>query len=207
MPRRKGAVALAIFAVTAWLGVGIYYIATAPESVRASIWGTPSRISLPDVGGPFRLIDQNGEPRSDSIYRGQLMLIYFGYTNCPDVCAIGLFNMGGALDLLGEAGNAVRPIFITIDPARDTVAVMKEYAANFHPRLVALTGDEAAIDAVAKAYHVYSAHAATDEVKIASYLLEHTSGIYLMGVDGRYLARFPYDTLPEEMAEGIGSYF
>ncbi len=206
LPRRKTAIAVAIVAVAAWLGVGIYHIVTAPPSVRDSIWGIPNQSGTPIIGGPFRLIDQTGELRSDSVYRGQLMLIYFGYTNCPDVCAIALIDMSEALALLGEASNLIRPIFITIDPARDTVEVMKAYAANFHPRLVALTGDEAAVDEVAKAYHVYSARAATDEEKLESYLVDHTSLIYLMGVDGRYLAHFPYDTLPEELAERLRSY-
>ena len=205
-PRRKTTVAIAALAIAAWLGFGIYYIATAPKSIQDSIWGIPNQTGTPDIGGPFRLIDQTGEPRSDSIYRGQLMLIYFGYTNCPDVCAIALIDMSEALVLLGEAGNLIRPIFITIDPARDTVEVMKEYAANFHPRLVALTGEEAAVDEVAKAYHVYSERAATDQEKIESYLVEHTSLIYLMGVDGRYLTHFRYTAPPEEMAERIRSY-
>ncbi len=196
-------IAFAALAIAAWLGVGIYHIATAPESVQDSIWGIPKQIGTPDIGGPFRLVDQTGALRSDSVYRGQYMLIYFGYTNCPDVCAIALIDMSEALELLGEAGNLIRPIFITIDPARDTVEVMKEYAANFHPRLVALTGEEAAIDEVAKACGVFSERTATDQEKVESYLVQHTSRIYLMGVDGRLLTQFPYDTPPEEMAESI----
>ncbi len=205
-PRRKATIAFAALAIAAWLGVGIYHIATAPESIQDSIWGIPKRIGTPDVGGPFRLIDQTGELRSDSVYRGQYMLIYFGYTNCPDICAIALIGMSEALELLEEAGNLIRPIFITIDPARDTVEVMKDYAANFHPRLVALTGDEATIDEVAKAYGVFSERMATDEERIASYLVEHGSRIYLMGIDGRYLESFRHDTPPEEMAERIRSF-
>src|SRR6202030_3057479 len=92
------------------------------------------------IGGPFTLIDQNGVVRHDSDFRGELVLIYFGYTFCPDACPTALQNMSTALDELGDSAKGVQPIFVTVDPERDTVPQMKLYAANFHPRLVALTG-------------------------------------------------------------------
>jgi len=159
------------------------------------------------IGGPFALTDHLGRAVSDQDYRGAYMLIYFGYINCPDICVPALDNMSAALDALGTAGDAIQPIFITVDPVRDTVEVMKAYAANFHPRLVALTGHQSAIDEVAEAYGVYSAREATGGETLEPYLVDHTARIFLMGVDGRYLTNFRYDTEPEEMADGIRSYF
>ena len=106
------------------------------------------------VGAPFQLTDQNGKLRSDRDFRGQYLLVYFGYSNCPDTCPLTLQYMTEALDKLGSKADRIRPIFITVDPKRDTVPVLKAYASNFHPRLVALTGSVSEIDSVAKAYKV-----------------------------------------------------
>ena len=129
------------------------------------------------------------------------MLIFFGYSNCPDVCAMTLSNMTAAVDALGNRADDVVPIFITIDPARDTVARLATYAANFGPRLVALTGDEKAIASVAREYHVY--YARTDVKSDTDYLMNHSSTIYLMGSDGRYLGHFPHTATADQMASEI----
>src|ERR1700742_2450315 len=97
------------------------------------------------IGGPFALIDQNGARRTDADFRGKFMLVYFGFTYCPDVCPTDLQQMALAVERLGSAGDAVQPIFITIDPERDTPDHLKDYVANFHPRFIGLTGDGAAI--------------------------------------------------------------
>src|SRR3954465_2794107 len=99
------------------------------------------------IGGPFALIDQDGKRRTDADYRGKVLLVYFGFTYCPDVCPTDLQEIGLAVDRLGPAGDAVQPIFITLDPTRDTSEHLKEYMAMFHARFVGLTGDAAAIDA------------------------------------------------------------
>jgi protein SCO1/2 len=153
------------------------------------------------IGGPFTLTDQNGVVRRDTDFRGKLMLVYFGYTYCPDACPTALNTMSQAIDLLGAQGDAVQPVFITVDPARDTVAQMKTYAANFHPRLEALTGTPDEIASAARAYRVYYAKAAgsgEDE-----YLMEHSGFVYLMGRDGKYLAHFGPDATAETMAAAI----
>ncbi len=115
--------------------------------------------SAPQVGGPFDLVDQNDKPRNAAGFLGQYMLVQFGYTYCPDVCSVALDTMGRALDILAEQDPAmaarVAPIFISVDPARDTVAVLKDYAVNFHPRLVALTGTREQVESAAAAYRVY----------------------------------------------------
>ena len=154
------------------------------------------------IGGPFTLTDQHGAKRRDSDFKGQFMLVYFGYTFCPDVCPTELNQMSLALDELGKDAEKVRPIFITVDPARDTPPRLKEYAENFHPRLVALTGDAQAIKNVAKAYRVYYARSAGSESK-TEYLMDHSSIIYLLGPNGRYLTHFNRGVELEKLAAGI----
>jgi cytochrome oxidase Cu insertion factor (SCO1/SenC/PrrC family) len=156
------------------------------------------------IGGPFTLTDQNGITRHDTDFRGKLMLVYFGYTYCPDACPTALNNITAALAKLGGEANAVQPIFITVDPARDTVAQMKAYAANFTPRLLALTGTPAAIASVAQAYRVYfqkEKGAGADD-----YAVDHSAFIYLMGRNGKYLTHFGPEVTADQMAADIKKY-
>ena len=153
------------------------------------------------IGGEFTLTDQNGVERRPEDFRGKLMLVYFGYTFCPDACPTALQDMSRAIDIMGNKGDAVQPIFITIDPARDTVEQMKLYASNFHPRLVALTGTPEQIAAAAKAYRVY--YEKGKSTGGDDYLMDHTSFIYLMGPDGKYLSHFPPGTTAEQMAAAM----
>jgi protein SCO1/2 len=152
------------------------------------------------VGGPFELTDHTGKPRTNSDFRGKLMLVYFGFTYCPDVCPTDLQNIGLALDTLGAASEHVQPLFITVDPARDTPGHLKGYVPMFHPRLIGLTGDAAAIHAAAAAYRVYYAQVPLND---DDYTVDHSSFIYLMGADGKYLGFFPPGTTPEHIAESI----
>jgi protein SCO1/2 len=153
------------------------------------------------IGGPFTLTDQNGITRHDSDFRGKLMLVYFGYTYCPDVCPATLNTMTAALDKLGAAADQVQPIFITVDPARDTVKQMKLYAANFTPRLLALTGAPDQIAAAARAYRVYFDKQPGEGKD--DYSVNHSAFVYLMGRDGKYLAHFGPDDTAEQMAAAI----
>lgn len=153
------------------------------------------------IGGAFTLMDQNGVVRHAQDFRGKLMLVYFGYTFCPDACPTALQDMSHAIDLMGDKGNDVEPIFITIDPARDTVEQMKLYASNFHPRLVALTGTPEQVDEAAKAYRVY--YAKGKSTGGDDYLMDHTVFIYLMGRDGKYLSHFLPGATAEQMAAAM----
>jgi cytochrome oxidase Cu insertion factor (SCO1/SenC/PrrC family) len=154
------------------------------------------------VGGPFTLTDQHGAERTERDFAGRYMLIYFGYTYCPDFCPMGLSNMTQALDLLPpEEAEQVVPVFITVDPERDTVAQLAEYAPLFHPRLVALTGSPEATKQAAQAYRVYFAKAGDDGSD--AYLMDHSTFIYLMGPDGKYVRHFTHNATPEEMATAI----
>ena len=154
------------------------------------------------IGGKFELVDQDGRVRTDAEFRGKLMLIYFGYAFCPDACPTALQAMTVAINRLGPAGEGVVPIFITVDPERDTPEQLKRYAENFHPRLVALTGTPEQVATAATAYRVYYAKQKDANVN-GGYLMDHTSIIYLMGRDGRYLSHFTHATAPEAMAAEI----
>ena len=156
------------------------------------------------VGGPFTLTDQHGAEVTEQDFAGRYMLIYFGYTYCPDICPLSLANMTQAVDLLPpDQADQVVPILITVDPERDTVEQLAEYAPMFHPRLVALTGSPEAIKAAAQAYRVYYARAGDDDAN--DYLMDHSTFVYLMGPDGRYVRHFAHNAAPEEIAAGIGA--
>lgn len=156
------------------------------------------------IGGPFNLIDQHGRTVSDESLRGRYLLIYFGYTYCPDVCPTELQAMSQALDALGPDGDKVTPVFITVDPARDTVEQLAGYAEHFHPRLLTLTGSERQVADAAKVYRVYYKKVESEDS--SDYLMDHSSIIYLMGPDGGFLTHFAYGTEPAVMAEGIRKY-
>ncbi|MCB1433238.1 MAG: SCO family protein [Alphaproteobacteria bacterium] len=153
------------------------------------------------VGGPFTLVDQTGKSITDKDFRGKYMLIFFGYTYCPDVCPTELQVMMAAIDTLGPRAAEVQPIFITIDPDRDTPEVMQSYVENFGPSLVGLTGTAEQIAQVAKAYRVY--YAKSGNTKTQDYLMDHSSIIYLMGPDGLFVKHFTYTTDAAALAEGI----
>ena len=149
------------------------------------------------IGGPFTLVDQNGVTRTDADFRGQNLLIYFGFTFCPDVCPTELAKIAAAVDLLPADAN-VTPIFITVDPERDGVEEVKAYTNAFHPRMVGLTGSMEQIAEAAKAYRVYFAK--NTDTGSTEYLMDHSSIIYLMDTEGEYAAHFTVDSTPEEIA-------
>jgi len=153
------------------------------------------------VGGPFELIDHSGRTRTEQDFRGRLMLVYFGFTYCPDVCPTDLQAIGLAVDKLGADSANVQPLFVTVDPERDTPAHLAEYVKLFHPRLIGLTGSAEAIRKAADAYKVY--YARVDLNKDAGYTVDHTAFIYLMGRDGNYLGFFPPGTSADRMVEII----
>jgi protein SCO1 len=154
------------------------------------------------IGGPFALTDHEGRQRTDAEFRGKLLVIYFGYTNCPDICPADLTAISLALERLGAAAEAVQPIFITLDPERDTAAHLAEYVKAFHPRLLGLTGTPDEIRKIATAYKTW--YAKTGKTGGEDYAVDHTAFIYLVGKDGRYLGFLPPSTVPERLSEVIG---
>jgi protein SCO1/2 len=151
------------------------------------------------VGGAFELTSHKGERVTNKNFAGRYMLVFFGYTYCPDVCPAGLQVMTAALDELGTQADPITPVFITIDPERDTPAVLADYVSHFHPRLVGLTGTAAEIAAAATAYRVYYRKAGED----ADYLMDHSSILYLMDPKGEFVKHFAYGTDASALAEGI----
>lgn len=156
------------------------------------------------VGGPFTLTNQDGKRVTDQDFRGKYMLIFFGFTFCPDVCPSELQVMSAALDQLGPQGDKIQPVFITIDPERDTPEAMKVYISNFHPRMVGLSGSAEDIAAVAKAYRVYYAKAKQAEgAAPGDYLMDHSTILYLMGPDGKFVKHFTYGTDVKTLVDGL----
>ena len=158
-------------------------------------------------GGAFTLVDKDGNTRTDQDFRGTYMLINFGYSNCPNICPTDLTTISTAVDMLGHQGERVQPIFITVDPERDTPERLKEYLFNFHPRLIGMGGSEAQIRAVAKVYRVHRGKIILDDTSAENYLATHSSLTYLMGPDGAFLTLFPHDTAPQLMADALRRHF
>lgn len=154
------------------------------------------------IGGPFTLTDQNGKKVTDADFRGRHMLVFFGFANCPDICPAGLQLIAAALDKLGSKAANVTPIFISVDPERDTPEKLATYVKNFDDRLVGLTGTKEEVAAVAKAYRVFY-EKTPNEKNPAEYGMNHTSIIYLMGPDGAYVAHFTPTTSLDQMVEKL----
>jgi protein SCO1 len=161
---------------------------------------TPARRES-GIGGPFSLVAGNGSAVTDRDFRGRYLLIYFGYTQCRDVCPATLATVAAAMDGLGARAAQVQPLFISVDPARDTPAVVRRYAAAFSPALIGLTGSDAAIRDVLAEYRV-TAHAESG-TDAAQYTVDHTSVLYLVGPDGKFVAPLRADLDPHRMAAAI----
>lgn len=152
------------------------------------------------IGGPFTLTAADGRTVTDRDFRGRWMLVYFGYTHCPDACPTALNDIANALDLLGDRRGRVAPVFITVDPARDTVPVMRDYLSAFEAPITGLTGSEEAIAGVEREYRVY---AARHPEKGGDYSMDHSSIIYVMDPQGRFVTNFTHETSPPEMARKL----
>ena len=149
------------------------------------------------IGGPFRLIDQNGQVVTEQDMKGRPFLVFFGFTHCPDVCPTALFEVSQILRALGPDADRARALFITVDPERDIPPVLKSYLSSFDPRLTGLTGDPAAVAAVAKAYRVYVKKVPLDD---GGYTMDHTAIVYLMDKDGRFVSPFSLKRTTEAAA-------
>jgi protein SCO1/2 len=196
--------AVLIFAAAVLLiaaGLGAYYL------MNRNLPG-PGGSGVALVGGPFSLTNQDGKKVSEKDFLGKHMLVFFGYTYCPDICPTELQVMMAALDTLGPDAEKIQPVFVSVDPERDTPEVLKSYVENFGPRLIGLTGTPEEIAGIAKAYRAYYAKAPNPSAP-ESYLMDHSSIIYLMGPDGRFVKHFPYTTdaakLATELKEAVAA--
>ena len=156
------------------------------------------------VGGPFSLTDSSGKHVTDKDFRGRNMLVFFGFTSCPDICPASLQLMSTVLDKLGPKADRITPIFITIDPERDTAPKLDEYMKHFSSRIVGLTGTPEEIAAAAKAYRVYY-NKVPNKVVLGDYTMDHTGIIYLMDANGDYVTHFtpatPVDDMTAKLAK------
>jgi protein SCO1/2 len=177
------------------------------------VWVGPKQLLNPpagskaagDIGGAFTLTDEKGKSLTDKDLRGKYLLVYFGFTHCPDICPTTLLVMRNALERLGEKANNITPVFITLDPERDTPEVMARYVTNFGERLIGLTGTAEQIKSVADAYHVYYSRVEQPE-SAAGYLIDHSGFVFLMDDDGHYVAHFPHSIPEGELAVKLGQF-
>lgn len=178
-----------------WRGIGLaLVVALVPPSTGGV-----------SIGGPFELVDQHGATRTDEDFRGAYMLMYFGFTYCPDTCPTTLLKITHALEDLAALDPAkaerVVPIFISVDPERDTPKALRSYAEHFHPRLVALTGTNKELERLGRAYGVFFAKVPTEEP--GSYLVDHSSFVYLIGPDGKYIEHFERDVGVDDLVDTL----
>ena len=190
---------LALALAGAMLGAWLWTRAPAPP---------PAPLAGAKIGGPFALVDQRGRSFTDRDLRGKYALVYFGYTFCPDVCPLDVQKLSAGLTAFEAAqpalGAKVVPVFVTVDPERDTPAELKQFAANFHPRLVALTGSRAAVDAAMKAYRIYARRAGPPGAR--DYLIDHLAVIYLMGPDGAPISFLGHDATVAQVTDELRKY-
>jgi protein SCO1/2 len=176
------------------IGLGLLF-ALAPVGGGAAV----------QIGGPFELVDQHGATRTDADFRGSYLLIYFGFTYCPDLCPTTLLKMASALEDLAVLSPAkadrVVPMFISVDPERDTPEVLRGYAEQFDPRLVALTGTPRALAKLGRVYGVFFAKVPTAQP--GEYLVDHTSFVYLIGPDGKYVQHFESDVSVDDLVGAL----
>ncbi|HTQ13092.1 MAG TPA: SCO family protein [Rhizomicrobium sp.] len=152
------------------------------------------------LGGPFRLTDQNGRVRTDADFHGGYVLLYFGYSFCPDVCPTTLASIAAAMDRMGKNAARITPVFVTVDPARDTPKVLKTYLAAFGPRFVGLTGPDKAIARLAREYRVYYAKR---PLEAGGYAMDHSGQLYLLGPDGRLVTFYDFPIDPKKLAADL----
>jgi protein SCO1 len=178
------------------LGAGVLFAMLQHDAPR----GAAGTLLARAIGGPFRLVDQNGKTVTDADLKGKWSLVYFGFTHCPDACPTALNDIAIALDQLGPKREAVRAVFITVDPERDTPEVLKDYVTSFDAPILALSGSTEEVAQAAKSYRVYYAKRPEAD---GNYSMDHTSVIYVMDPEGRFTASFTHQSTPEEIAERL----
>lgn len=189
---------LALLALIIGAGVGFYqhkFKSARVMSKGASQSEAPLPVAGLDIGGPFSLMDHTGAAVTEKTYDGQYKLIYFGFTYCPAICPTELQKVSRVMSALEKKNPEIaakfQPLFITVDPQRDTVGVMKDYVSLFHPKLLGLTGTQPQVDFITKAYRIFARKVETEEQQ--DYTMDHSSYLYLMGPDNRLMALYRMD--------------
>lgn len=200
--RLKRTLTLSAIALAIGAAIGFAQIGNSRNAVVVNKGSTPeAAVAGVQVGGPFTLTDQNGNIVTEKSYGGQYRLVYFGFTMCPVICPAGLQKLSKAMELLGANAAAIQPIFITVDPERDTPDAMRQYVQQFHPRLVGLTGTKADIESVEKSYRVFSSK--VEDENLSDYTMDHSAFTYLMSPDNQLLSLYRDSDTAETMAEDI----
>lgn len=182
------------------LGISLSLLVFTPQQDASS--GSLGGVGRAQIGGPFELVDRNGTVVTEAALEGQMNLIYFGYTFCPDFCPTELANMAQAKAALAERGVETQLVFVSIDPERDTPEIMGEYADAFDPEMLALTGSVAQVAKAANAYRVIY-RKAEDEDFPDGYAMDHSTFVYAVDAQGQFVTVFTYQTDPQEIAEKL----
>jgi protein SCO1/2 len=198
MSQRTSRILLMAAAFAAGLASVLAVVLIVSQRVPGPAFATASAI-----GGPFKLIDQNDKPVTDAALKGHPTLMFFGYTHCPDYCPTTLFEVSEVLKALGASGKDVQAYFVTVDPERDTPAILKDYLSNFDPRLEGLTGSRAAVDSMIKTYRVYAKKVPGEG---EDYAMDHSILVYLMDKRGHFVAPFNLKRRPEVAAADLRRY-
>ncbi len=204
-PIKKRLLRTALFSLIALaIGMGIGLFQVSNDTARVSQKSSRS-ISMAgvQVGGPFELVDHHGETVTEATYQDQFKLIFFGFTSCPMVCPTALQKITQTFNILSDNAEEIQPLFITTDPQRDTIDVMREYISSFHPQLVGLTGNAAQIDKILQDYRVYARK--VEDPKLSDYTMDHSSFIYLMSPKDELLAIYRSEDDADFIAQDIGT--
>jgi len=193
---------IALFA-GAIMGLAVV-LSQSTQSVRGGILGSTGQAL---IGGPFELVDHTGRAVTEQDFRGKYMLVYFGFTHCPDICPSTLQVVATAVDALGDAADEIVPIMVTVDPERDTRELLAGYVTAFHPRLVGLTGSPAQVAQALKAYRIYAQKVPDpDDASGDTYTMDHSSFLYLMDRRGRFVTHFTHGTTAETLAKRLAEH-
>ncbi len=177
------------------------FVAGAAALSAAIFFALPGETTKPSaIGGPFQLVDQNGRAVTDADFKGLTLLVFFGFTHCPDICPTTLFEISEVLKRLGADADKAAALFVTVDPERDTPEKLKDYLSSFHPRIFGLSGTPAEIEAVKRAYRVYAKKVLLEG---GEYTMDHSAVIYLMDKQGRFVAPFNLKRTAEEAAADL----
>lgn len=200
MMNTRNLLRLAIIAVAAF-AAAVGTVALWPRPAAPPPAGPAPAGDATLLGGPFTLTDQEGKRRTDAEFRGKHMLVFFGFVNCPDFCPTALYTISQAMEKLGADADRFVPVFISVDPERDTPETLKNYAQNFDKRVVMLTGTPDEIAAVAKAYRVY--YAKRPQANTGSYTMDHSVYVYLMDPTGKFVTHFRHAVPPDDLAAAL----
>ncbi|MBO0332059.1 SCO family protein [Sneathiella sp. CAU 1612] len=192
---------IAFFLLASAVVIGFWFTGNLPGIGQEKSEGSSVLVGVPQIGGPFSLVNHKGETVTDEDLEGKLFLVFFGFTNCPDVCPTEMQTISVAMQELGDDAKEVVPLFVTVDPARDTPEILASFVSAFHPAIVGLTGSEESINDMKKKYRVYSQKQDNDDPDY--YLVDHTSFTYLMGRDGDLITVFSFGVPAEEMASKV----